>query len=54
MQMSSGPATALAVHWAYMVQVAPGDPAWDSLPGVGISVPEMVDDLEPPEPAQKP
>lgn len=43
MQMSSGPGTALVVHWAQMRQVVPGDAAWDDLPGAGISVPAMLD-----------
>lgn len=41
MQMSSGTRNETA-HWAYMTRVRPGDPAWDSLPGVGLSVPEML------------
>ncbi len=51
MQMSSGPGLALVVHWAYMMQVAPGDPAWENLPGAGVSVEDMVGDITPPEPA---
>lgn len=50
MQMSSGPSAALTVHWAYMLQVKPGDPAWERLPGAGISVEEMVGAIEPPQP----
>ena len=49
MQMSSGSTQQPTLHWAYMIQVRPGDPEWDSLPGVGISVPEMLEGLEPPE-----
>ena len=41
MQMSTGSSTRVA-HWAYMVPVTPEDPAWSSLPGVEISVPEIV------------
>lgn len=50
MQMSSGPGVALLTHWAYMLQVTPADPEWESLPGAGISVEEMVGCIEPPEP----
>lgn len=50
MQMSSGPTVALVVHWAYMMQVEPGDPQWEKLPGAGVSVEAMVGDIEPPEP----
>lgn len=49
MQMSTGSGTRMA-HWAYMVPVRPEDPAWTSLPGVGISVPEMLEGFEPPQP----
>jgi hypothetical protein len=48
MQMSSGSSKQTA-HWAYMCQVAPDDPAWESLPGVKISVPQMLDGSEPPQ-----
>ncbi|HEX4964610.1 MAG TPA: hypothetical protein VF173_27605 [Thermoanaerobaculia bacterium] len=50
MQMSSGPGAALTVHWAFMVQVRPGDPEWTCLPGAGVSVEAMVGDIEPPTP----
>lgn len=50
MQMSSGPAASMVVHWAYMLQVEPGDPAWSHLPGTGgASVEDMVGQLTPPE-----
>lgn len=49
MQMSSGPASSLVVHWAYMLQVQPGDPEWDDLPGAGVSVEAMVGDITPPQ-----
>jgi hypothetical protein len=39
MQMSSNGRVA---HWAYMLQTRPGDPSWDALPGVGLSVPDML------------
>jgi hypothetical protein len=48
MQMSSGSGTRTA-HWAYMARVQPGDPSWESLPGVGISVPQMLEGCEPPQ-----
>lgn len=48
MQMSTTSGSRTTAHWAYMVQVRPGDPAWDSLPGTGLSVSEMLDGLEPP------
>ena len=48
MQMSSGSDTRTA-HWAYMMRVEPNDPAWESLPGVGISVPEMLKGSEAPQ-----
>ena len=41
-------------HWAYMVPVRPDDPSWHSLPGVGLSVPEMLEGLVPPETPRKP
>jgi hypothetical protein len=47
MQMSTGSVDCTA-HWAYMTQTAPGEPSWDTLPGVGLSVPEMLDGLAPP------
>ena len=48
MQMSSGDRNRTA-HWAYMVQTRPGEPSWDSLPGVGLSVPEMLEGTEAPQ-----
>lgn len=48
MQMSTGQRDRTA-HWAWMVQTRPGDPSWDSLPGVGLSVPEMLEGTEAPE-----
>jgi hypothetical protein len=50
MQMSSGPGAVLTVHWAYMMQVRPGDPEWTCLPGAGVSVESMVGGIEPPAP----
>lgn len=48
MQMSTGSGGQTTAHWAFMVRVRPGDPSWDSLPGFGISVPEMLAGLETP------
>lgn len=48
MQMSTGDRTRTA-HWAWMVQTRPGEPSWDSLPGFGISVPEMLEGTEAPQ-----
>jgi hypothetical protein len=49
MQMSTGAAGQTTLHWAYMVQVRPGDPYWDSLPGFeGLSMTEMLEGLEAP------
>jgi len=48
MQMSSG-TSELTAHWAYMTRVQPDDPSWESLPGVGLSVPEMLGGCEPPQ-----
>ena len=41
MQMATG-SRQITAHWAYMTQVKPEDPSWHSLPGVGISVPQML------------
>ena len=49
MQMSSGGDKRTA-HWAYMTRVRPDDPAWEGLPGVGISVPSMLEGSQPPQP----
>jgi hypothetical protein len=40
--MSSGPATVQVSHWAYMLQTSEGEPSWNSLPGVGVSVPDFI------------
>ena len=50
MQMSSGPGDALVVHWAQMRQILPEDPAWNDLPGAGISVPAMLEGTTMPRP----
>lgn len=49
MQMSSGPGSALVVHWAQMRRIAPGDPEWTCLPGAGVSVPAMLDGIAAPQ-----
>ena len=42
-QMSSGSGSRGQVsHWAYMLRAKPGDAAWESLPGVGVSIPEFL------------
>jgi hypothetical protein len=47
-QMSTGPGARLAVfHWAYMARTEPGRRSWASLPGVGMSVPEFMQDCPP-------
>ncbi len=51
MQMSSGPGSALVVHWAQMRQVSPDDPAWHDLPGAGVSVPDLVGGITAPQSA---
>jgi hypothetical protein len=48
MQMSTGNSKTTA-HWAYMTRVKPDDPSWKSLPGVGISVPQMLQGCQPPQ-----
>jgi hypothetical protein len=49
MQMSSGRAAGLAVHHATMLPVREGDPAWDQLPGAGVSVSELLAGIKPPQ-----
>jgi hypothetical protein len=42
-QMFSDPSSQLQIgHWAYMAPTRPGMRSWDSLPGVGVSVPEFL------------
>ena len=38
LQMSTGPTALQVSHWAYMVQSHEGEPSWESLPGVGVSL----------------
>ena len=47
MQMSTG--SDVTLHWAYMLPVTPADPEWDSLPGAGISVTQMLEGCEVPQ-----
>lgn len=43
MQMATAPnSTAQILHWASMLQCAPGDPVWEKLPGTDMSVPEFL------------
>lgn len=49
MQMSTGKDSRV-LHWAYMLPVQVGEPAWDSLPGVNMSVPEFLKDATPIKP----
>lgn len=48
MQMSSGTGDPLTAHWAYMMQTRKGEPSWEKLPGVALSVPEMLEGTNPP------
>lgn len=42
-QMSTGPnARFHVIHWAYMTQSDPSQPSWQSVPGVGVSIPEFL------------
>ncbi len=42
-QMFTSPDQTLQIgHWAYMMQTRPGQPSWDSLPSVGVSVPTFL------------
>jgi len=46
-QMFTSPNETLQIgHWAYMLQTRPGLKSWNSLPSVGISVPEFLDQCE--------
>lgn len=50
MQMSSMASNSrLVAHWAYMMQTHEGEPSWESLPGLGISVDEMLAGIDPPD-----
>jgi hypothetical protein len=41
-QMSTGLGAVQIGHWAYMVQTKPGQPSWNSLPGVNVSVEQFL------------
>lgn len=41
-QMSTGPVQSQVIHWAYMTQSRPDEPSWESLPGVGVSIPDFL------------
>ena len=43
MQMSTDRRDNRVLHWANMVQTQEGDPSWSQLPGLGYSVPEMLE-----------
>lgn len=43
MQMSTDRLRARLIHWADMLPIRPEDPDWDALPGVGLSVPDLLD-----------
>jgi hypothetical protein len=41
--MSTGPnARFHVIHWAYMTQSDSSQPSWQSVPGVGVSIPEFL------------
>lgn len=43
MQMTdTGSSTSGLSHWSYMISVTPNDPFYQSLPGVGLSVPDFI------------
>lgn len=48
MQMSTDRLNERVLHWANMVRIQEGDPRWGALPGVGLSVPEMLEGAKPP------
>jgi hypothetical protein len=55
MQMSITPSDdALLLHWAYMLQCALGDAAWQQLPGTSQSVPAFLESAGLPVPKQPP
>ena len=50
MQMSTMASNSrLLAHWAYMMQTREGEPSWENLPGVGMSVEKMLAGIDPPE-----
>jgi hypothetical protein len=42
MQMATGSDTQQVAHWAYMTQCSEHQPCWNSLPGTGSSIPDML------------
>jgi hypothetical protein len=42
MQMSTERGSDRLLHWANMVETRAGDPSWNELPGIGLSVPQML------------
>ncbi|MEZ4453927.1 MAG: hypothetical protein R3B09_31005 [Nannocystaceae bacterium] len=48
MQMSMEQLRSRLLHWATMIQTRPGEPSWDRLPGIDLSVPTMLADVSPP------
>lgn len=48
MQMSTDRLRSRVLHWANMVQTRPGEPSWERLPGLDLSVPEMLEGAAPP------
>lgn len=42
MQMSNTANSATVLHWAWMAQCVPGEPAWEHLPGTDGSLPEFL------------
>ncbi|UTH72778.1 hypothetical protein [Chromobacterium sp. IIBBL 290-4] len=43
MQMTASAAGELTLHWADMAPITPESPDWRSLPGAGLSVPQMLE-----------
>ena len=43
MQMSTDRRGNRLLHWASMVQTREGEASWNDLPGVGLSVPQMLE-----------
>ena len=45
-QMFTSPGSSVQLgHWAYMLTTRPGRPSWNSLPGVGVSVPTFLGEV---------
>jgi hypothetical protein len=43
MQMSTDSGDNRLLHWANMVETREGEASWNQLPGVGLSVPQMLE-----------